>query len=225
MQMSTKHLSTRFRIATSLAAVILSWFSAVTIFAEATTPRTRGLTEALAPHSQTSDAWLLDWPAAPPLRGDLLSNIALAFAAPILELGRVAMPSEMRQAQQHALILAKRSVSLAPHSSRTWLLIAALQVMRSADEAGVEALKMSYLTSPAAADVIPARLSIFSASAAIADAELKDLARGDIRLILTRRSDMKDAIVRAYRRGSPQGKAYIEEAVRPLDPEFAASLQ
>src|SRR5438445_8006376 len=135
------------------------------------------------------------------------------------------MSSEMRETQQHALTLAKQSVSLAPHSSRTWLLIAMLQGLGSTGEAGAEALKMSYLTSPAGIDVIAARLSTFSISAAIADPELKDLARGDIRLILTRRSDMKDAIVRAYRRGSPQGKAYIEEAVRPLDPEFAASLQ
>jgi len=84
---------------------------------------------------------------------------------------------------------------------------------------------MSYLTSPAAADVAAARLSTFAVSAAIADPELKDLARGDIRLILTRRPDMKDAIVRAYRRGSADGKTYIQEVVRPLDPEFAASLQ
>jgi len=151
--------------------------------------------------------------------------MALAAAAPILHLGKVAMSSEMREAQQHALTLAKQSVSLAPHSSRTWLLIAMLQGLGATGEVPAEALKMSYLTSPAAVDVIAARLGTFAASAAIADPELKNLARGDIRLILTRRSDMKDAIVRAYRRGSANGKTYIQEVVRPLDPEFAASLQ
>ena len=143
------------------------------------------------------------------------------------------MSPEMRQVQQDALSLAKRSALLAPHSSRTWLLIATLQGLGSVGETGAEALKMSYLTSPAAVDVIAVRLGIFAVSAAIADPELKDLARGDIRLILTRRSDMKDAIVRAYRRGSPDAKTYIDEVVQPLgamlrcsrDPELAASLQ
>jgi hypothetical protein len=73
--------------------------------------------------------------------------------------------------------------------------------------------------------LIPARLAILSAATAIADVELKNLARGDIRLILTRRSDLKAAITNAYRRGSVDGKAYIAEVVRSLDPSFAASLQ
>jgi hypothetical protein len=51
------------------------------------------------------------------------------------------------------------------------------------------------------------------------------LARGDIRLILTRRPDLKVAIINAYRRGSAEGKAYIDEAVRSLDLGFAASLR
>src|SRR5437016_11461558 len=107
--MSTKDLSTPFRIATSLAALILCWFSAVTIYAEATTPRAPGLGEALASHDQTSDAWPVDRPAAAALlRGDLLSDIALARAASILRLGKVAMSSEMRETQQHALTLAKQ---------------------------------------------------------------------------------------------------------------------
>jgi len=223
--MPMKYHSTWFRIATSQAAVILCWFSTVTIFAEATTPRTPGLTEALAARDTRPDAWLLDRPAAASLRGDLLSDIAFARAAPILKSGKAATSSEMREAQQLALTLARRSVLLAPHSSRTWLLIAILQGRESIGDRGAGALKMSYLTSPAAADVAAARLSTFAVSAAIADPELKDLARGDIRLILTRRPDMKDAIVRAYRRGSADGKTYIQEVVRPLDPEFAASLQ
>jgi hypothetical protein len=84
---------------------------------------------------------------------------------------------------------------------------------------------MSHLTSPADVNLIPARLAILSASTAIADVELRNLARGDIRLILTRRPDLKDAITSAYRRGSAAGKACIEEVVRSLDPGFAASLQ
>jgi hypothetical protein len=84
---------------------------------------------------------------------------------------------------------------------------------------------MSYLTSPADANLIPARLAILSTSTALADVELKNLARADIRLILTRRPDLKAAIIGAYRHGSADDKAYLAEVVRSLDPGFAASLQ
>jgi hypothetical protein len=84
---------------------------------------------------------------------------------------------------------------------------------------------MSYLTSAADVALIPARLSLIAASVSIADADLKNLARGDIRLILTRRPELKPAIANAYLRGSPDGRAYIGQAVRSLDPGFAASLQ
>src|SRR5438477_197462 len=106
--MPMKYHPTWFRIATSQAAVILCWFSAVTIFAEATTPRPPGLTEALATRDPGPDAWLLDRPAAASLRGDLLSDIAFARAAPILKSGKAATSSDMREAQQLALTLSTR---------------------------------------------------------------------------------------------------------------------
>jgi hypothetical protein len=59
--------------------------------------------------------------------------------------------------------------------------------------------------------------------AAISDDELKSLARSDMRLILTRRPDLKPAITSAYRRGSSEGKAYIDEVAQSVDPAFAAS--
>jgi hypothetical protein len=46
-----------------------------------------------------------------------------------------------------------------------------------------------------------------------------------MRLILTRRPDLKPAITSAYRRGSADGKAYIDEVVQLIDPAFAASLR
>jgi hypothetical protein len=42
---------------------------------------------------------------------------------------------------------------------------------------------MSYLTSAADVNLIPTRLAIVSTSTPISDDELKNLARGDIRLI------------------------------------------
>ena len=84
---------------------------------------------------------------------------------------------------------------------------------------------MSYLTAPADMSVVPARLTIVTGSAAIADDELRSLVRGDIRFILTRRPDLKATIASAYRRSTADGKAAIDDVVRSLDPGFAATLR
>jgi hypothetical protein len=221
-----KNFPDRFRIATLLTALLLGWFAITTIFAEALTPKTQRFPQALALPDPIPYGSLADWAvAAGPLRGDLLADIALERAAPVLNLGKAPLTPEIMATREAALTKAKQSLSLAPHSSSMWLLVAMLQSGGPRQEAAAEALKMSYLTSPADANLIPARLAILSAATAIADVELKNLARGDIRLILTRRSDLKAAITNAYRRGSVDGKAYIAEVVRSLDPSFAASLQ
>lgn len=221
-----KNFPDRFRIATLLTALVLGWFAIATIFAEALTPKTQRFSQALALPDPIPYGSLADWAvAAAPLRGDLIADIAMERAAPVLNLGKAPLTPEIMVTREAALTRAKQSLSLAPHSSNMWLLVAMLQSGGSRQEAAAEALKMSYLTSPADTNLIPARLAILSAATAIADAELKNLARGDIRLILTRRSDLKAAITNAYRRGSVDGKAYIAEVVRSLDPGFAASLQ
>jgi hypothetical protein len=50
---------------------------------------------------------------------------------------------------------------------------------------------MSYLTSSADFDLIPTRLEAFSGLTESADAELENLASGDLRLILMRRPELK----------------------------------
>ena len=67
---------------------------------------------------------------------------------------------------------------------------------------------MSYLTAPADMSLVPARLSVVTGTAAIADDELRNLLRGDIRLVLTRRPDLK--------RPSPAAAAMSAE-IQPLE--------
>lgn len=216
----------RFRIATLLIALTLGWFAFATIFAETFTPKTRQFSQDTAVADPSSYGLLANWAAAAaPLRGDLLADIAMAHASPVLKLGKATASSEILATREDALATARQSLSLAPHSSRMWLLVAMLEAKGPARDSGAEPLKMSYLTSPSDMNLIPTRLAIVSASLAITDGELKNLARGDIRLVLTRRPDLKPAIINAYRNGSPDGKAYLDEAVRSLDPGFAASLR
>jgi hypothetical protein len=114
---------------------------------------------------------------------------------------------------------------LAPYSSGTWLLLASPEDLGSDRSAAAEALKMSYLTSTADFDLIPKRLGVFASVATKADPDLGDLARGDIRLILTQRPDLKAAISNAYANGSIDGKALTFELVNSQDPAFAATLR
>jgi hypothetical protein len=205
-------------------ALALGWFAIATIFAETLKPETRGFSQDLAMPGSISDDWLTDFAAAgAPLRGDLLARIAMARAAPALKPDKAAVSPETIAMRERALATARRSLSLSPHTSSMWLLVAILQGQGQARASNAEALKMSYLTSPADVNLIPTRLAIVSTSAAISDDELKSLARGDIRLILTRRPDLKPAIASAYRRGSSEGKAFIDEVAQLVDPAFAAS--
>lgn len=215
----------RFRLATIAAAVVLSWFSLVTILAEALTPAPPELAPNTAQSAgPMSDNKPADWlAAAAPLRGDLLADVALARAVPVLDLGTPASP-EMLARRQSALALAQQSLAFAPHDSRAWLLIAMLQAGGTSSAAATEALKMSFLTAPSDPGLIPGRLAVLATSTTTKDGELASLARADIRLILTRRPDLKGAIVRAYDRGSPKGKALIRDIAGALDPGFAATL-
>jgi len=215
----------RFRLATIAAAVVLSWFSLVTILAGALTPPPPDLAPSpTRPAGPMSDDQPADWlAAAAPLRGDLLADVALARAIPVIDLGTAASP-EVLARRESALTLAQQSLGFAPHDSRAWLLIAMLQAGGPSSAAATEALKMSFLTAPSDPALIPARLAVLATSATTEDGELASLARGDMRLILTRRPDLKGAVVRAYDRGSPKGKVLIRDIARALDPGFAATL-
>jgi hypothetical protein len=221
-----KNVPDRFRIATLLMALALGWFALATIFAEALTPKTQRFSQDPAiPDSISYDRLAGFAAAGAPLRGDLLADIAMARAAPALKPDKAAVSPETIATRERAIATARQSLSFSPHSSSMWLLMAMLQSQGQARKSSAEALKMSYLTSPADVNLIPTRLAIVSTSGPISDDELKSLARGDIRLILTRRPDLKPAITSAYRRGSPDGKAFINEVLQSIDPALAASLR
>jgi hypothetical protein len=220
------NVSHGFRIATLLMALALGWFAFATILAETITPKARHFSQDLALRDPLSSGSRVDWAAAAaPLRGDLLAEVAMARAAPALAPSKIQASPEIIAARESALAYARQSLLLAPHLSSMWLLVAMLGNQGQTRGSVAEALKMSYLTAPADANLIPTRLAIISASAAMTDIDLKNLARGDIRLILTRRPDLKPAIINAYRRGSTDGKIYLDEVVRLLDPGFSAALR
>lgn len=213
-----------FKIATAVMALVLGWFAIYTILAEALAPRVPLSSRDNAPAAPVSSEALADWTATAVLRGDLVARIASARAAAALNGSEAPDTPDAAATRDSALAIARRSLSLAPHASAMWLQVAMLQSQTKTDASGAAGLKMSYLTAANDMKLIPTRLAMVARSTALDDDELRDLARGDIRLILSRRPDQKAAIVNAHRGGSPDGKTYIEDVVRSIDPRFSASL-
>ena len=72
---------------------------------------------------------------------------------------------------------------------------------------------------------MPVRLDTATLFNALLDPDLKELARGDVRLMVTRRPELRTAVVSAYRRASSVGKALLEDAVQSIAPSFLPTLR
>jgi hypothetical protein len=160
--------------------------------------------------------------AVAPFRSDLKADYAMALAGQTLK-SEYTGQSRSDEAAQNAV---KRALKIGPHDSRMWLVLALLQARSNLSNSLVaEALKMSYLTGPNRAELIATRLDIVTLGNALNDADLNELARGDVRLILTKFPDQRQALVNDYVRGSAIGKKFLEDSIQMYDPKFAASLR
>ena len=109
-----------------------------------------------------------------------------------------------------------------PHRGDVWLMFAALaaQYKWSGYQPSL-LLKMSYYTAPNELALFPLRLNVsLHAKGVIDDAELQEMARRDISVILTRAPALKPALVAAYRTALPQGKAVVERVISEIDPGY-----
>jgi hypothetical protein len=157
--------------------------------------------------------------AIAPFRSDLAANYAVALAGQALK-------SEDAQSDETPQNAVKRALKIGPHSSRMWLVLALLRARGNpGDSLIAESLKMSYLTGPNRAELIPARLDAVTISGALNDADLKELARGDVRAVVTQFPDQRQTLVNDYIRASSIGKTFLEESARMYDPQFADSLR
>jgi hypothetical protein len=115
-----------------------------------------------------------------------------------------------------------QALRYAPYRGDVWLLFAALadQYKWAGYQPGA-LLKMSYYTAPNELALFPLRLNIsLRSKGAIDDAELQDLVRRDIGVILTRAPALKPALVAAYKTALPQGKAFAERVISEIDPAY-----
>jgi hypothetical protein len=160
--------------------------------------------------------------AIAPFRSDLKADYAVALAGQTLK-SEYTGQTQSDDAAQTAI---KNALKIGPHDSRTWLVLALIQARSNLGNSLVaEALKMSYLTGPNDAVLVPVRLDAVTLGNSLTDPELKELARGDVRAILSQFPDQRQALVSDYLRGSSVGKAFLEESARMFDPKFADSLR
>lgn len=118
------------------------------------------------------------------------------------------------------------ALSRTPHDAQLWLALAALEVGRDSNgAAGSEPLKLAYFLASNDARLMPTRLEVATRMNGPIDMQLKLLAEGDVRLMLTRQPDQRAAVISAYRRASGQGKALLEKAVRTSDPSALKLLR
>jgi hypothetical protein len=217
----------RFRVAAIVVAVLTAGYAFASLFSEMFSVRQPVLSTGPSKIAVQSIPPTAQWAAfVSPFRTDLEANYALAQALAALRPDKGALSAAQVQQNVNAQADVKRVLKAAPHNSRLWLALALLQTQRkSGDRQTIEALKMSYFTAPNDAQLMPLRLYTAAVSEALSDADLGELARGDIRLMLLRQAELKASVLSAYRAGSDVGRKFIEDAVRSIDPQYVALLR
>jgi hypothetical protein len=157
--------------------------------------------------------------AIAPFRSDLSADHALAVAGDALRSNVKQSPEKQNAAKN----IVKAALRTAPHNSQMWLLLALLQ--NPGDPLAAESFKMSYLTGPNRAEIIPVRLSAVTAGKALADSDLGDLAGGDVRAVLTKLPEQRQNLVSYYAGASEVGKKFLDQSVAALDPGFSDKLR
>jgi hypothetical protein len=220
--------ASRFRVAAIVVAVLTALYSSASLFSEVFSlpaPRLPADPSKIVSRPINSTA---RWAATiSPFRSDLDANYALTEALMTLRPENAVLSAEQVQKNGDSQESVTRVLKAAPYNSALWLVLALLRAQQRnlGGRPLVEALKMSYFTAPNDAQMMPLRLYAATHTDALADSDLQELARGDVRLMLTRQSDLKTSVLSAYRAGSSLGKKFIEDAAQSIDPEFASLLR
>jgi hypothetical protein len=216
-----------FRIATVALSLIVGVYSLASILAELNSSARPGFPSDPAKITSASAEEAPSWPnAISPFRSDLEGSYALSVALHALQSRKEKPATAQLDENVRAQARVKQTLSIAPYDSEIWLALALLQAQRDPrNPVLAEALKMSYFVSPNDPQLMPVRLDTATSFDALSDPDLKELVLGDLRLMLTRKTDLKTAVVSAYRRASSLGKKFLEESVQSIDPAFIPALR
>jgi hypothetical protein len=171
-------------------------------------------TAAAAAQKRADARWAARWGV---VRGDLWAESGYTFADLLWKSSK--NDPTFVQSLDLARSRLDRAVHYAPTNAGVWLLLAgfAAQVKDT-----TEALRMSYFTGPSDISLIPIRTFI-AAQMPTLDADMQQLARRDVRVLLTRQQ--KPAIIQAYHVATSAGKRFIDQELGEKDPNFAQALR
>jgi hypothetical protein len=213
----------KFRLLSLVIVISVGLFSITSLLAELMRSSTllRSSADSKAASSQGLFAAELASTIAP-FRTDLRTGYAVELAGKALRPDESGVQSADNEAAQKAV---KSALKFGPHDSRMWLVLAQLQAQKNPGDGLVTgALKMSYLTGPNRAELIPARLEMATLNSALNDPDLTELARSDVRAVLIH-NNQRPILAKDYVRASTTGKKFLEDSVRMLDPAFVDSLK
>ncbi len=153
------------------------------------------------------------------VRSELWAECALSHAGIIWSIVARADAVSARRCVEEAVLWG-------PHRPGAWVLLGAVaEYYNWPGSQLAEALKLSYYTGPNELPLLPARLLIYGRATALQDPDLQMLVGRDVEVILSRRSELKPAVLAAYQEATPEGKRFFEETVSRENPEFLKCLR
>lgn len=158
------------------------------------------------------------------IRGDLWAEYALTYSNVLQHDAKSSAAAEGSIEQARAV--AERALALAPYDARIWLILASIDSRFDwLNGKASAALRNSYYTGANETDLIPARLFLSLSLPAISDGDIQQLVHHDLRTIVTRKPEMKSVIADAFQYALPEGKQFINDALKELDPGLLSSLR
>lgn len=160
------------------------------------------------------------------VRGDLWADSAFTYGGE-LWIDRGMARDRVDQLGTEALTALNQALRFSPHRGDVWLMFAALADRYNWPQYQPSLLlKMSYYTAPNELALLPLRLTIsLHIRGVTEDAELQDMVKRDIRVVLTRAPALRPALVAAYRSGSPLHKAFADRVISEIDPGYLGAVR
>lgn len=159
------------------------------------------------------------------IRGDLWANAAFAGAHSMLTERLTGLDKSSSEQLAQAKANAETALALAPINGAAWLLLAMLpDASADADSRVGTLLEMSYFTAPSTPELAPWRLKRAATSNALADKDIQEFIKSDIRTILNGPTEFQQVIVAAYRGALPQNQIIFESLVADVDPTSVQML-
>ncbi len=158
------------------------------------------------------------------VRGDLWTQAAFAYGDLLWNQDKHSSDADT-VAYERARALTELAITYAPHDSRLWLLLAAIDSRFDwLNDRASAALKMSYYTGSNTIKLVPGRLLLSLQTRALQDSDFQELVRHDIRISAKRKSELMPAIIAAYNNAPLFGQQFMQKTLAELDPSMLAAI-